>query len=172
MKNYFFLFNLPLIFNINLSILEKSYFKLQNKIHPDRFILLSNKKKKNSLKFSIYINKAYYILKDPLKRSIYLCKLLNFNLYIKENKIIFSEEFLLRQLKLRDLLNNIKNFNNIKNLKILEKNILNKKQIIINLINYQFIKNNLKKIKKLIYNLLFLENLNKDIKNIFIKFYE
>ncbi|WP_339044869.1 Fe-S protein assembly co-chaperone HscB [Candidatus Zinderia endosymbiont of Aphrophora alni] len=168
MKNYFFLFNLPIIFNINLLILEKKYIQLQNENHPDRFIFLNKKKKKKKIEFSSFINKAYLNLKNPLKRSIYLCKLMNYNLFINKN-IFFSKEFLLKQLKLRKYLEYIKYNNKKKKLNKFEINIYKKKKIIINLINIQFIKKNLKNLKELIYNLIFLEKIIKNINNIFFE---
>ncbi|QIQ41583.1 MAG: Fe-S protein assembly co-chaperone HscB [Buchnera aphidicola (Aphis urticata)] len=70
--NYFELFALPKKFRINKDLLNKNFYKLQLKFHPDLFINQSESKKKWVLKKSIEINKGYKILNSSLNRSIHL----------------------------------------------------------------------------------------------------
>lgn len=65
--NYFKQFGLPVAFDLDASDLENRYLKLQTNSHPDA--------QKGELADSISINKAYEILKSPLRRACYLLKL-------------------------------------------------------------------------------------------------
>ena len=71
--NYFLLFSLDAKYDIDNNLLEEKYIELQKKFHPDISI------SKTSID-SNYINKAYVILKDQVKRAEYLLNLKNINL--------------------------------------------------------------------------------------------
>lgn len=58
-------------FSLNLQDLEKRYFEVQRKIHPDRF---SQAEKAEASKRSAAANQAYLMLKDPLERGMFLLK--------------------------------------------------------------------------------------------------
>jgi len=65
--NYFELLELPQSFDVDLNELEKKYFELQRKFHPDR--------EGADMQMATTVNDAYKVLKDPLKRSEYLLSL-------------------------------------------------------------------------------------------------
>jgi molecular chaperone HscB len=64
--NYFKLFDLEAVIDIDKSILERKYFNLLSQYHPDKMIGKSNKEKINAMSMSITINKAFEVLKNKL----------------------------------------------------------------------------------------------------------
>lgn len=69
MYNYFILFGIEPDFNIDLSKLEKKYIELSRKFHPDV--------NSGQLGNIINVNKAYEVLKSPLKRAEHVLDLFN-----------------------------------------------------------------------------------------------
>lgn len=68
MTNFFNLFSLPQIFEIDLAELEKKYLTFQHQFHPD-------KSSSDDISKSIEINQAYKILSDDFLRACYLLQL-------------------------------------------------------------------------------------------------
>lgn len=68
MKNYFEIFELKEKFEIDLDELEAKYFSLQQQFHPDKASVAE-------IENSIEANKAYEVLKNPLRRALYILKL-------------------------------------------------------------------------------------------------
>ena len=71
--NYFDLLNLPISYSIDLKALDKQYFALQLKYHPDR--AHSETDKAQFLNTSTSINAAYKTLKNDYTRAVYILKL-------------------------------------------------------------------------------------------------
>jgi molecular chaperone HscB len=73
--NYFAFFGLPLRLNVNIVALEKDFYELSRKLHPDLNARAGSKEQEWSLEQSSLLNDAYRTLKDPIKRTQYLLKL-------------------------------------------------------------------------------------------------
>lgn len=101
--NYFELFSLPVSFQVREDILDRKYQKLQATYHPDRYINAEESKRVQAVQTTSLINDAYNTLKSPLKRASYLLELSGVDAE-KHNQVHLQEEFLLRQLELREAL--------------------------------------------------------------------
>ena len=73
--DYFLFFQLPPKLVIDTSALEKSFYALSRKLHPDRFVSKSAAEQEAALAQSSLLNDAYRTLKDPIARTEYLLKL-------------------------------------------------------------------------------------------------
>jgi molecular chaperone HscB len=73
--NYFEVFALPAKLNLNLPLLEREFYRLSRKLHPDLFARASQQEQEWSLANSSLLNDAYRTLKDPIKRTEYLLRI-------------------------------------------------------------------------------------------------
>src|SRR5258708_7498599 len=73
--DYFSYFGLPRKLNLDLVGLEKDFYQLSRKLHPDLNARAASKEQEWSLQQSSLLNDAYRTLKDPIKRTQYLLQL-------------------------------------------------------------------------------------------------
>jgi molecular chaperone HscB len=73
--DYFTFFGLPPKLNVNVSALEKDFYELSRKLHPDLNARAGSQEQEWSLEQSSLLNDAYRTLRDPIKRTQYLLKL-------------------------------------------------------------------------------------------------
>src|SRR5271163_3947362 len=73
--DYFMFFGLPLKLNLDVAALEKDFYELSRKLHPDLNARAGGLEQEWSLEQSSLLNDAYRTLKDPIKRTQYLLKL-------------------------------------------------------------------------------------------------
>lgn len=74
--DYFSVFGLEPQLNLDLSALEHEFHRMSRRLHPDRFARAEENEKQWSLADTALLNDAYRTLKDPLRRTEYLLKLL------------------------------------------------------------------------------------------------
>jgi len=72
---YFEIFSLPHHLTLDTAALEKSFYALSRKLHPDRFASRPAAEQEAALAASSELNDAYRTLKDPIARTEYLLKL-------------------------------------------------------------------------------------------------
>ncbi len=73
--DYFTFFGLPRKLNLDVSILEKDFYELSRKLHPDLNARADSQEQEWSLEQSSLLNDAYRTLKDPIQRTRYLLQL-------------------------------------------------------------------------------------------------
>src|ERR1700687_4640659 len=73
--DYFTFFGLPLKLNLDVAALEKSFYELSRKLHPDLNARAGTQEQEWSMEQSSLLNDAYRTLKDPIKRTAYLLHL-------------------------------------------------------------------------------------------------
>jgi molecular chaperone HscB len=73
--NYFEVFGLSEKLAIDTTALEKQFYALSRKLHPDRFASRVAAEQEEALRQSSLLNDAYRTLKDPILRTQYLLKL-------------------------------------------------------------------------------------------------
>jgi molecular chaperone HscB len=75
MQDYFTVFELPRHLHIGTAALEKAFYALSRKLHPDRFAARPAAEQDAALAESSRLNDAYRTLKDPVLRTQYLLTL-------------------------------------------------------------------------------------------------
>jgi molecular chaperone HscB len=73
--DYFAFFGLPKKLNIDIPRLEKDFYELSRKLHPDLSARASSREQEWSLEQSSMLNDAYRTLRDPIQRTQYLLRL-------------------------------------------------------------------------------------------------
>src|SRR5271163_4564999 len=73
--DYFMFFGLPRKLNLDVAALEKDFYELSRKLHPDLNAKAGSQEQEWSLQQSSLLNDAHRTLKDPIKRTQYLLKL-------------------------------------------------------------------------------------------------
>jgi molecular chaperone HscB len=74
-NDYFRVFSLQPKLLVDTAALEKSYYTLSRRLHPDRFAARPAEEQAAALAESSRLNDAYRTLKDPIARTEYLLKL-------------------------------------------------------------------------------------------------
>jgi molecular chaperone HscB len=73
--DYFTFFGLPRKLNVDVPALQREFYELSRKLHPDLYGRTSKQEQEWSLEQSSLLNDAYRTLKDPIKRTEYLLRL-------------------------------------------------------------------------------------------------
>src|ERR1700691_3193585 len=73
--DYFTFFGFPRKLNLDTAALEKEFYALSRKLHPDVFGQADDQERAWSLEQSSMLNDAHRTLKDPIKRTEYLLRL-------------------------------------------------------------------------------------------------
>ncbi len=97
----FQIFGLEPRFALDIQGLEKKYFEIQKRIHPDKFANASAAEKRVAEQWSTLVNDAYASLRDPVRRAKLLCEAEGFP--VDENSSLgIDEDFLMDQLMRRE----------------------------------------------------------------------
>jgi molecular chaperone HscB len=70
--DYFAFFGMPRKLNVDVARLEREFYELSRKLHPDLNARADKREQEWSLEQSSLLNDAYRTLKDPIKRTQYL----------------------------------------------------------------------------------------------------
>jgi len=73
--DYFTFFGLPRKLDLDIPSLEKDFYELSRKLHPDLNARAGSREQEWSLQQSSLLNDAYRTLKDPIQRTQYLLRL-------------------------------------------------------------------------------------------------
>ena len=73
--DYFRFFAMPRKMNVDVERLEREFYELSRKLHPDLNARADKREQEWSLEQSSLLNDAYRTLKDPIKRTQYLLRL-------------------------------------------------------------------------------------------------
>jgi len=100
-RNYFELFQLPPLFQLDLDQLDRHYREMQARVHPDKAAHLSDTEKRLALQWATLANEAYSTLKRPLDRARYLLRIHGVDTREEDNTAM-PAEFLLEQIEWRE----------------------------------------------------------------------
>ena len=73
--DYFAFFGLPRKLSLDVAALEKDFYVLSRKLHPDRFANKPVEEQEQALRQGSLLNDAYRTLKHPIERTEYLLSL-------------------------------------------------------------------------------------------------
>jgi molecular chaperone HscB len=73
--DHFRFFGLPRKLNVDTAALEREFYRLSRRLHPDVYAQASAEEQRWSLEKSSQLNDAYRTLKDPVSRTMYLLQL-------------------------------------------------------------------------------------------------
>lgn len=106
--NHFEVFDLPISFDIDNTLLAQRYRELQRAIHPDNYAAnASERERRLALQKAAQVNEAFQTLKNPLSRGRYLLQLHGIDTN-EENDMAMDSQFLMTQMELREELAEIK----------------------------------------------------------------
>ena len=100
--------------------LESKYRELQAEYHPDRFSAAPDTERVQALQIASLVNDAYDTLKSPLKRAAYLLTLRGVDPE-EHNQAHLQENFLIRQMLMREDLEQFMAEENFEGLEKLKK---------------------------------------------------
>lgn len=104
--NYFELFDLPSVFQVDSALLAERYRQLQQVYHPDRFAGQSAREIRVAVQKASLVNQAYETLKSPVARAQHLLELQG--LEADQSSHVTSDvDFLMQQMALRESLQSI-----------------------------------------------------------------
>jgi len=133
MKNYFELFQMPVMFEIDTQQLDAAYREVQGRVHPDKFVTATDAEKRVAMQWATRANEAYQTLKSPLKRAMYLCELNGVDLATESNTHM-PTAFLMQQIEWREALDEARDTKNQSALEQLENELIQKRDGLLSLV--------------------------------------
>jgi molecular chaperone HscB len=163
--NFFEIFSLPASFQVDVSSLEAQYRKLQAEYHPDRFSCAADSERVQALQLASLINDAYETLKSPLKRAAYLLSLTGVDPE-EHNQGHLDGSFLIRQMEMREDLENLASEENLAGLDKLKVGTEREKDSVLDQFESSFNAGELSNSKSLYNQLQFLFKLLEEINRV------
>ena len=102
-SNDFELFNIPMQFAQDRTVIDSRWKELQREAHPDKFAAQGGAAQRVAMQWSVRINEAYQRLKQPLSRASYVCELRGAPIQA-ENNTAMPTGFLIQQMEWREAL--------------------------------------------------------------------
>lgn len=75
MGDLFTVLGVPRRYHLRADELEQRFLTLSKQLHPDRFAKASPRERLESMQKTTALNDAYKVMRDPVRRAEYLCKL-------------------------------------------------------------------------------------------------
>ena len=101
--DHFARLGLPAALELEPAELDKAYFALQRRWHPDRFVARPPEERARASAEAAALNDAYRTLKDPLDRAVYLAALKGIELP-GDGRTIDDPELLMEAMEAREAL--------------------------------------------------------------------
>lgn len=131
MQNPFTLFDLPVQFQLDNTLLSERYLALQKNLHPDNFVSRSAAEQRMAMQKSTEVNDALAILKDPILRAEAIIKIQTGEAKNLEEKSMRDVAFLMQQMEWHEKLETIEHRRDedeltafLKQIKTEQKNVL------------------------------------------------
>lgn len=102
-NNIFALFGLPARFAVDLPRLQAAHQAAMKKVHPDLFAARPAAERRVAEQWSTRINEAFQTVRDPIRRSTYLCEQAGHPVNAETNTSM-PMDFLMMQIQWREAL--------------------------------------------------------------------
>ena len=89
--NYYDFFEIPHSLSLDLKDLERRFYALSRKWHPDRFARAGTEEREAAIDASAVLNDGYRVLRDPIQRAAYLLKENGFDIGEQQSKDVPPE---------------------------------------------------------------------------------
>jgi molecular chaperone HscB len=89
--NYYDFFEIPHQLSIDLKDLERRFYALSRKWHPDRFARAATRERDEAVDAAALLNDGYRVLRDPIQRAAYLLKENGFDVGEQQSKDVPPE---------------------------------------------------------------------------------
>jgi molecular chaperone HscB len=110
--NFFNLFGLPTQFDVDISLLNDHYRKIQTEVHPDKFVTASPAERLQSMQQATLANEGYQTLKHPTSRAKHLLALQGIA-SLEESNTAMPTDFLMMQMEWREAIEDAKAAKNV-----------------------------------------------------------
>lgn len=101
--DHFARLGLSRLYTVDLAALDRAYFGLQRRLHPDRFVRRPPRERAISQQQAAALNDAYETLKHPIRRARYLAELMGVDLP-GDGRTIDDPELLMEAMEAREAL--------------------------------------------------------------------
>ena len=171
-RNYFELFGFAEGFEIDQEELASKYRSFQAALHPDRFANASDQERRMSVQSTAFVNEAYTILKNDLKRAHYLLKLKDID-FDADTETSSDAEFLMQQMELHERVEELDQAADpLEALEELSKEFKQQQAQLISQFATQYVQDNLNEAKDSALKLQFYERLTNQVRKKQEKFEE
>ena len=166
-SNFFELFDLSVSYDVDLNKIQQQYMNLQMQVHPDKFANGSDQEKRLSMQQTSWLNEAQATLKDNVLRAAYLLKLKDLDINL-ENETTVDMDFLMRQLEMRERLENINRdaFDSLDELDVMAKEVKQTSADMMAAFSQSYQDNNFDDAREWISKLQFMQKAKKEINKI------
>lgn len=161
-RNYFELLGLPTQFEIDLTLLDQHYRKLQSEVHPDRFVTASANERMQSMQVATQANEAYQTLKNTTARARYLLQLNGIDT-LEESNTAMPADFLMLQMEWREAIDEATDTKDISKLDDLLAEIKQMAKSLSQNLNLQFAEKAYIQASESVRKLSFIDKINADI---------
>ncbi|CCQ74484.1 Fe-S protein assembly co-chaperone HscB [Magnetospira sp. QH-2] len=102
--DHFARLGLPIDFDVDVEALDREYFALQRRLHPDRFATKTSREKAFSMQQATSLNEAYECLKDSLCRADYMVRIRGVEVMPEGCNLVNDQELLMEAMEMREAL--------------------------------------------------------------------
>lgn len=103
--DHFSLLGMPRDYALDRERLERAYLERAQESHPDRFVGGSSAEQRAAMERSAALNEGYRVLRDPVRRAEYLCRLAGIDVDSSEptgGAPAMSQAFLMEMIERRE----------------------------------------------------------------------
>lgn len=106
-SDHFERLGLPRRFGLERDAIERAYLERAQVVHPDRFASGSSGEQRAAMEASAALNEAHRVIRDPVRRAEYLCKLAGIDIDsndAQQGAPVMSQAFLMEMIERREAL--------------------------------------------------------------------